>query len=193
MSIQSAVRRVIYRFLGLFPEVRAGRAVLNAKNRDIDALESENRSLRASLSDREHALEIMTEARLNADRMVEGIRAQLDALREISEREILSVKQTADWISLECGHRQIFGTAPRLERAPEPENAAPPAPVTARMASRMLTEQFFREAMERAKANEPLPSSPGPEYSSAGRFLGGVVADDTANSTSRAYEPAPAA
>lgn len=178
--------RLKFRFLGRFREVQLARTAedrfrehLRAAEkerfeavRELATVKSENERLKLALEEKQHALVIVTEARMNAERTNEVVRGQLTTLQEVSERELHTMKQTVDWMSLETGHRQIFGTSPQFTKPQEDETAAPPTKISARMASRVLTQQFYEEALRRGQK----PPENGAEYSSTQQFSTNSVA-----------------
>lgn len=176
ISLRLAISRAKNRFLGAFSEVRYLRRVESAKNEVIFSLQRENAELSRAkelltldLEQSKRGLEVMTEARMNMEREIDTIRGQIDTVREISQREIHTLKQTVDWMSLECGRRQVFGTAPQAARPVEEDSAPAGGKMTARMLSRELTAKFMAEAEEYAKRGDAPPAN-GPKYSSTQRF-----------------------
>ena len=185
----------LVRFLGQFAEVRELRKLrteYESRVREVYAKELEHRKqaehaaieqakAERELRDTERALEVMTEARLNADRAVEVIRGQMETLRETTEREIASMKQMVDWFGLEGRGRQVFGTAPLVVRPKEEgEQNQTSGSLRARQfvqqagadnlrSARADLERFMREA-EQMQRNGSVPTA-GPEYSSTSRAV----------------------
>lgn len=169
-----------YRLLGRFAEVRELRKTqreFEQRARDfyIKELECRKQVEKAELerakaihetADTKRALELMTEARLNADRAVDVIRGQMETLRETCDRENASMKQMVDWFGLEGRGRQVFGTAPLVTR-PKDEQADQPGPqrILGRHLVQQQTQEFLRQAEEFIKKGQSLPNE-GPEYSS---------------------------
>lgn len=180
----------LVRFLGQFSEVRELRKLrreYETRVRGIYAKELEHRKAaehaaieqakaERELRDTERALEVMTEARMNADRAVEVIRGQMDTLREVSEREIQSIKQTVDFFALDVRGRQVFGTAPLVTKPREAESEQAVGSLRARQfiqrqaaenlqGARADLERLMAEAQERYSKTGSVPTA-GPEYSS---------------------------
>lgn len=180
MTIRLYLARLKSRFLGRFAEVRSLRtiearmeaalreahAATYAEKWNKDTALGEIERLNLALEEKTRGLAVMTDARLNADRAAEVLRGQIDTLREMSEREIASMKQVVDCFALQAIGRQVHGTAPQGIRPMEAEAAPKVAGVTARQASRVLTEQFFAEAMKRGQ--QPPPN--GAEYPSTQQY-----------------------
>ena len=178
-----------YRFLNRFAEVRELRALqrdFEQRARALSAKELEHRKhaeqadvarakVERELHDTQRGLELMTEARLNAERAVDVIRGQMDTLRETCDREIASMKQMVDWFGLEGRGRQVFGTAPLVVRPKDETVEAPPARISARHLVQQQTAEFLKEAEKRMAAQQPLPNN-GAEYSSTSRAVEEVPA-----------------
>jgi hypothetical protein len=182
-------QRCIASFLGRFAEVeflraleRDHRQVLQEEARLTGEAKEQARNAASALLEAKRALDVMTEARLNADRAVEVLRGQLNELRLASEREVGGLKQVIDWLSIEMRDRQIFGTAPEK---PEQQNKVEQAqqttaPLTRGGMSRLMAEEFEREAQRiyNERGDVPLPEN-GPEFSStAARQVGSRLGHD---------------
>lgn len=165
MTLRLHLRRLHYRFLGLFREVRTLRTMEAKKNAEIQRhyaviaeqrVEREERTterlrLAGQLEETKRGLVVMTEARLNADRQIELLRGILEGNSEISAREIASMKQMVDCFSLQAMGRQVFGTAPLIVRAKEEESAANPRGMSIRDAQRQQLQEFYEEARLRGQ------------------------------------------
>lgn len=190
----------LYRFLGTFKEVRDLRALreeFEQRQRALSIKELEHRKaaeqhdiLRAKaehkLADTKRALEVMTEARLNADRAVEVLRGQMQTLSDTIEHERASMKQMVDFFGLQSCGRQIFGTAPlSIRPKDEGELTQPQGRVLGRHlvqqqtvenfhSARADAERFMKEAEDYLKNKQPLPNN-GPEYSSTSKAVEDLV------------------
>lgn len=163
MTIRLHLRRLLYRFLGLFREVRELRTIEERKNAALQrahaeimdartarkSVEVENANLAAQLDETRRGLTVMTESRLNADRQIELLRGILEGNSEISAREIASMKQMVDCFSLQAMGRQVFGTAPLVVRAKEEEGAGTPRGMTIRDVQRQQKQAFLDEVYAR--------------------------------------------
>lgn len=176
-----------YRLLDRFAEVRELRTLqrdFEQRARALSAKELEHRKhaeqaeqadvARAKsereLADTKRGLELMTEARLNAERAVDVIRGQMETLRDTCDREIASMKQMVDWFGLEGRGRQVFGTAPLTVRPKDETVEPPPARISARHLVQQQTAEFLREAEKRLAQQQTLPNN-GAEYSSTSRAV----------------------
>lgn len=165
MTLRLYLRRLRYRFLGLFREVRELRTMEARKDGALQDLHQQIRSHMVALKDLsiEHAhlsdqldeakrgAAVMLEARLNADRQIELLRGILEGNSEISAREIASMKQMVDCFSLQAMGRQVFGTAPLVVRAKEEEHAANPRGMSIRDAQRQQLQEFYEQASLRGQ------------------------------------------
>lgn len=143
------------------------RETLEAKSNYIEGLE---RTLKeyyrdleekeAKVRDLERALEVMTEARLNANREVEILRGIVETMKEVNAREVAGLRATIDWFGLESRNRSMFSIREQKEQEIE---ESPYVPV--RRTIRDMTAKFFAEAMEKGIGADDSPVS-GPIYSS---------------------------
>jgi hypothetical protein len=163
VTIRLHLRRLGYRFLGLFREVHTLRGIessLNVKIHDQDRELRENRAriegMSLELAECRRGLQVMTDARLNADRMVDLLRGELQGIREISQREIEGVRQIADCMALQALGRQVFGSAPQLIRPREDKSERDPRPITGRQAVSLGREQFIAEVERRLSAESSV-------------------------------------
>lgn len=175
MKIRLYLRRLHYRFLGLFREVRTLRTMEARKDEVLSQRYSEIRQgeallksaeieiahLNAQLDESRRGHSVTMESRLNADRQIELLRGILEGNSEISAREIASMKQMVDCFSLQALGRQVFGTAPLVTRAKETEETANPRGMSIRDAQRQQLQAFYDEAERRGQTPpaEPLFSS----------------------------------
>lgn len=176
MTIRLHLRRLQSRFLGLFAEVRSLRTMELRKNEVLYQMNAESMLEKAALRDKaaeltrveaclaetKRELLMMSEARGNADRMIELLRGELNGIREISEREILGMRQTVDCLALQSIGRQVFGTAPQMVKAKEPDSDNSRSSMSIREAQRAQIQEFMEEVQRRGHMEPPAQ----PEYSS---------------------------
>jgi hypothetical protein len=129
---------------------------------EIHSLRTANAANIAQIDELRHGLKVMSEARLNADRYGDVLRGELQGIREISQREIESMKQMVDCFALQSVGRQVFGLAP-LNVRPRDPNAEPPTErKTARQVVSEQTQKFHEQYEAMRAASPPVRT----EYSS---------------------------
>lgn len=144
---------MILHFLSwLFPQVRRAYS-------EIGVLMIKTSTAKAEYAQLQRDLELITEARTNADRLNEYLRGQMEAQREQHANEIDSLKRMIDFFAPSVGGRTVFGLAPDRKVEPE-EKQQPLGAQNRRSLSRAALDQFYREAEEQARTRQGIDPNP---------------------------------
>lgn len=135
------MEKTVWEIESLKRTIRGREEMLNEKERVVSKLEME-------LKERERENAVLLESRLNLEREVEILRGQMEMMKDIQEREIMSMKGMVDWFGLECRGREVYGVAPQpkiREGAKEDEGLG-------RMAGKALRSQAAQQFMSELHA-----------------------------------------